>query len=694
MKTFKQILKEQEQHKVGDFWQTKPGIWAGKNPDGKIEYYGGGNAKQMSQAWAKGQTKKRGKVSAGGDSKDAGGKEPEKKSDTKSDAKDSGETKEVEKLEMKDGNHLIVSAATKKHISTHNEIGIGSVFSKDIDIDKVLAKVLPNLDVKDIKDGVYTTKSPGIGYNLVLSMDKAKKLSGAKMTSVEKEERDGPIKVPAIKTTAPLSDFKTDQLTLIIRPTNPGRLHPSLEKDKDTHNAIKAGKSFTLLASFPGDPSIPRASEWGDKYAVILPPEEKGGKEPEGQQTATEPEGQQTAPEPVEKPEPVRKSAPEKDDYSGQGVRNIISSSDKETLETNLMSHGMQTVPQLDNDRRVDRGFSDEEILEIHAHDPELAKKFGRVIEMEDGSLKGVGGGYAHAQKHGHEFEHAGGFDHVIKETLNTPDMHLKSRGTNMEITRVKNVDGKEKFVVMISDSDDKFITMYNADAATEAQAGNKSILKTFQNMAKSGDAGVQVKGDEAHLIMQEGDSGVKKIVYRREGNKVTIESKVMSKEDHQAEMDGFESASKSQLKKGNPFKGMFADVPPNNHSVNLESLITTTGTVKEEYVIESINEAKYYRNYLNDMQDDKLRNAIVGSGVRVYTDSGPDGSDARQYVIKNGSVTGWEEENGKYVINKNAFYSKDKDPTEKNDMSKKDKLTLHPKMDETMERYVNWIKI
>ena len=41
MKTFKSYLKEQEQHKVGDFWQTKPGIWAGKNPDGKIEYYGG-----------------------------------------------------------------------------------------------------------------------------------------------------------------------------------------------------------------------------------------------------------------------------------------------------------------------------------------------------------------------------------------------------------------------------------------------------------------------------------------------------------------------------------------------------------------------------------------------------------------------------------------------------------------------------
>ena len=211
--------------------------------------------------------------------------------------------------------------------------------------------------------------------------------------------------------------------------------------------------------------------------------------------------------------------------------------------------------------------------------------------------------------------------------------------------------------------------------------------------MAKSGDAGIQVKGDEAHLIMQEGDSGVKKIVYRREGNKVMIESKVMSKEEHQAEMDGFESASKSQLKKGQPFKGIFADVPPNNHSVNLESLITTAGTVKEEYVIESINEAKYYRNYLDDIQDDKLRNALVGSGIRVYMDTGSDGKNGRQYVIKNGSVIGYEEKNGKYVINKDAFYSKDKDPTEKDDMSSKDKISLQPKMSESIKRYVNWMK-
>ena len=84
MKRFRQYLREQEPEKKekresGDFWETKPGIWAGKNPDGEIEYYGGGNAKQMSQAWAKGQTKKRGNASDSGEPKIGDKKEPEKK---------------------------------------------------------------------------------------------------------------------------------------------------------------------------------------------------------------------------------------------------------------------------------------------------------------------------------------------------------------------------------------------------------------------------------------------------------------------------------------------------------------------------------------------------------------------------------------------------------------------------------------
>jgi hypothetical protein len=32
---------------------------------------------------------------------------------------------------------------------------------------------------------------------------------------------------------------------------------------------------YIVLSAFPGDPSIPRASEWDNKYTVIIP----GGKE-------------------------------------------------------------------------------------------------------------------------------------------------------------------------------------------------------------------------------------------------------------------------------------------------------------------------------------------------------------------------------------------------------------------------------
>ena len=63
MKTFKSFFKEQEPEKKkkkesGDTWETKPGIWGGKNPDGEIEYYSGEHGKEMSRAWAKDKLRK------------------------------------------------------------------------------------------------------------------------------------------------------------------------------------------------------------------------------------------------------------------------------------------------------------------------------------------------------------------------------------------------------------------------------------------------------------------------------------------------------------------------------------------------------------------------------------------------------------------------------------------------------------
>jgi hypothetical protein len=144
----------------------------------------------------------------------------------------------------------------------HVKPGQGSIFSKPIDTVLKLAQDAlnkeKNIDKIANSTGTLTVKSPGIGYNLVLPITKAKTLPGATEMEVEKIEGPNKVKVPAIKTTAPLNQFKSDELTVIVRPK------------KDENGAVIPNE-YIVLSVFPGDPSIPRASEWGDKYVVIIP---------------------------------------------------------------------------------------------------------------------------------------------------------------------------------------------------------------------------------------------------------------------------------------------------------------------------------------------------------------------------------------------------------------------------------------
>jgi hypothetical protein len=144
----------------------------------------------------------------------------------------------------------------------HVKPGQGSIFSKPIDTVLKLAQDAlnkeKNIDKIANSTGTLTVKSPGIGYNLVLPIAKAKALPGATEMKVEKIEGPNKVKVPAIKTTAPLNQFKSDELTVIVRPK------------KDESGAVIPNE-YIVLSAFPGDPLIPRASEWGDKYAVIIP---------------------------------------------------------------------------------------------------------------------------------------------------------------------------------------------------------------------------------------------------------------------------------------------------------------------------------------------------------------------------------------------------------------------------------------
>ena len=148
--------------------------------------------------------------------------------------------------------------------NVHVKPGQGSIFAKSVDeILKLAQNLLDKTNPKELdkianSTGTLTMNVGGAGYNLVLPIEQAKKLPGAQASEVEKQEGTSKFKVPAITTTAPLTQFKTNKLTVIVRP-----------KKNEAGNVLP--NEYIVLSVFPGDPEIPVASEWNGKYAVIIP---------------------------------------------------------------------------------------------------------------------------------------------------------------------------------------------------------------------------------------------------------------------------------------------------------------------------------------------------------------------------------------------------------------------------------------
>jgi len=144
----------------------------------------------------------------------------------------------------------------------HTKVGQGSIFAMDINeivrIAKQIVAKQANIDKIANSTGTISTNVNGVGYDLVLPMEKAKKLPNAQITTTNKIEGTTTMKVPAVKTNAPLKSFKTNQLTIIVRPMK-----------NDAGDVIPNG--YIILSAFPGDSSIPRISEWNGTYAVIIP---------------------------------------------------------------------------------------------------------------------------------------------------------------------------------------------------------------------------------------------------------------------------------------------------------------------------------------------------------------------------------------------------------------------------------------
>lgn len=172
-----------------------------------------------------------------------------------------------------DGGVLILPEQVIKHIQMHNKIGTGSVFSRALS-ESDIESLVKGLKVKS-DQGVqfFTTRKPNVGYHLVLPMMEALKLPNASLTWAVKEEGGRKISVVAVKTTAPLKNFETDEITIIAGPASKEYLPRDVLEEPILMAALSEGKLMSVYTAFPGDPNIPKTSEWRGRYAVIIPTE-------------------------------------------------------------------------------------------------------------------------------------------------------------------------------------------------------------------------------------------------------------------------------------------------------------------------------------------------------------------------------------------------------------------------------------
>jgi hypothetical protein len=181
----------------------------------------------------------------------------------------------TDKIQTSNGGVILVSDYVKNHIKDHNQFGSGSVFKEGItdeDINSFVNMVIDNYELGE--GGAFEIEVPGIGFDLVKPYDEAMSYDNAEESTTIKREGQNEIEVPLVRTSQLEDDFMSDRLTLIIRPSNPNFLPEDVKEDGDIMNMINQGKVYSLLTAFPGNPNIPRASEWDGQFAVIVPTKE------------------------------------------------------------------------------------------------------------------------------------------------------------------------------------------------------------------------------------------------------------------------------------------------------------------------------------------------------------------------------------------------------------------------------------
>jgi hypothetical protein len=178
----------------------------------------------------------------------------------------------TEKINTPNGQIVLISDYVKSHIKEHNQFGMGSTFREGITDEEINSFVEYVVNENELGDGgLFELDVPNIGFDLVIPYNEAINLDNAEEFSAIKKEGKNEFEVPLIKTSQSEDDFKTNRLTLVIRKSNQQFLPDDVKEDEEILQKINDGKVYSLITSFPGNPNIPRVSEWNGEYAIIVP---------------------------------------------------------------------------------------------------------------------------------------------------------------------------------------------------------------------------------------------------------------------------------------------------------------------------------------------------------------------------------------------------------------------------------------
>lgn len=182
----------------------------------------------------------------------------------------------TEKISNDNGEIVLISDYIKNHIKEHNQFGMGSTFREGITDDEIYSFVEEVLSENELGDGgLFELDVPNVGFDLVIPYNEAINLDNAEEFSAIKKEGKNEFEVPLIKTSQSEDDFKTNRLTLVIRKSNPQFLPDDVKEDEEILEKINDGKVYSLITAFPGNPNIPRVSEWNGEYAIVVPKKDK-----------------------------------------------------------------------------------------------------------------------------------------------------------------------------------------------------------------------------------------------------------------------------------------------------------------------------------------------------------------------------------------------------------------------------------